>query len=178
MDLINNKVISPQLSNDQWKISSTLGNRDKTISPSKINIGHSTSSPSRTFNIETRQYIDNTSNNGFRNRPQSPFSRLDRHKPKSPIVNIERLESTTTRIIDNSNVEKVQTQTKQEVDIVKIDYVSWNWWSISSFILTCFIPNWILSNCGKKKTSLVQQAWREKVKIKFYRKVYEVNMHG
>ncbi|GAA5803123.1 hypothetical protein HPULCUR_008598 [Helicostylum pulchrum] len=44
------------------------------------------------------------------------------------------------------------------------DYIPWTWWSGSAFIFTCFIPNWILSNCNKK-TSLVQQAWREKITL-------------
>lgn len=153
---------SPPSNNDHWKISSAFGNRDRSISPSKRNINHSTSSATTSSFHETYHTQPDALNNGFINRPQSPFSRLDRYKPKSPIITVKAssepiIPSTTTKMIDIVSVEK-PVGTKDT-----IDYVPWTWWSGSAFMLTCFIPNWILSNCGNKKTSLVQQAWREKV---------------
>lgn len=38
-----------------------------------------------------------------------------------------------------------------------------NWWAWIAFIMTCCVPNWFLKVCLRKRNSLVQQAWREKV---------------
>lgn len=137
-----NNVLSSPIKEDQWKIAS----RNQTISSFPSN------TPIQDFS---------TLNDDFRNRPKSPFSRLDRYKPKSPMIPLEPAKP----IISSSpslQVEKLVTDSK--ASRLTDDHVHWTWWSGSAFLLTCFIPNYILSTCGKKKSNLIQQAWREKVK--------------
>jgi hypothetical protein len=125
-------------------------------------------------------------------RSQSPFSKIERYRPKSAMIDpnnqarkaqrwlgekeqleelIERDETflpmkpTTDDAIEkpaiSTTIKPVLKNTNQHT--WQYDYVPWTWWSTYAFILTCCIPNWLLSTVGKKKTKLIQQAWREKV---------------
>ncbi|KAI7898177.1 chitin synthase [Cokeromyces recurvatus] len=40
-----------------------------------------------------------------------------------------------------------------------------NWWSWIAFLMTCCIPSWFIRVCLRKKDSMVQQAWREKLSL-------------
>lgn len=107
-------------------------------------------------------------------RSQSPFSRLDRYKPKSPIIKRDSPQSPEEERFYTPNPITIQdeilpsTQQQQKCKInpeatIIQDYIPWTWWSGYAFFLTCCIPNWALSTLGGKKTKLIQQAWREKV---------------
>lgn len=116
-------------------------------------------------------------------RSQSPFSRIDRYRPKSPIIkrdaspqqdgshgNDDEQFYTPDSILQQQDEIKpviVQQQTKvvapEAATANQQDHIPWTWWSGYAFFLTCCIPNWALSALGGKKTKLIQQAWREKV---------------
>jgi len=107
-------------------------------------------------------------------RAQSPFSRIDRYKPKSPIIKESSTQNSPTHdnnelfyTPDSTQQHEIKPATTQQkpsrAAISNQDYIPWTWWSGYAFFLTCCIPNWALSTLGGKKTKLIQQAWREKV---------------
>ncbi|KAG1086762.1 hypothetical protein G6F42_020863 [Rhizopus arrhizus] len=106
-------------------------------------------------------------------RAQSPFSRIDRYKPKSPIIKESSAQNSPTHdnnelfyTPDSTQQHEIKPATTQQkpsrAAISNQDYIPWTWWSGYAFFLTCCIPNWALSTLGGKKTKLIQQAWREK----------------
>lgn len=180
--------ISHSANRDQWKIASS-SNRGTISSPQNKRQLHTSPSSSFSSNQLPNQALLSTGNS--LGRSQSPFSRLDRYKSKSPIINIQRERQLTPQqhdIIDEETLltdnnehinealkivndnrktpkleEEKQQSSKKTVKHITKEYVPWTWWSGTAFFLTCFVPNWALSTCGRKKTKLVQQAWREKV---------------
>ncbi|KAL9538522.1 hypothetical protein MBANPS3_010869 [Mucor bainieri] len=152
---------SPPHGNDQWKIS------------------------------HRAHHATTTATMSMAGRSQSPFSRIDRYRPKSPII---RRDSPQPAIVfspdhhrNNDNEEEEQfytpdsTQqpdeasnkpamvpphTKKVAPEAAIHHTpAWTWWSGYAFFLTCCIPNCALSALGGKKTKLIQQAWREKIAL-------------
>lgn len=120
-------------SNDQWKI--VVSNKSSSVT----NIYHDSPSFIQLQEPALSSYIQHHALSN--DKPQSPLSRLDRFKPKSPMI-------------DGS---------KESQTIIHATKYNRSWWSGFAFIFTCCIPNCILSTCCRKKTRLVQQAWREKV---------------
>lgn len=112
-------------------------------------------------------------------RSQSPFSRIDRYKPKSPIIKQhspqhhdndgEQFYTPDSTHHEDIKPAIVQQHTKVVPEAAAIisqeDHIPWTWWSGYAFLLTCCVPNWALSALGGKKTKLIQQAWREKVEL-------------
>ncbi|CAO0796117.1 unnamed protein product [Mucor circinelloides] len=109
-------------------------------------------------------------------RAQSPFSRIDRYKPKSPIIKESSAQNSPTHdnnelfyTPDSTQQHEIKPATTQQkpsrAAISNQDYIPWTWWSGYAFFLTCCIPNWALSTLGGKKTKLIQQAWREKIAL-------------
>lgn len=174
---------------DQWKISSANnGDRKATTTLPSARVDYIDSFSESPISISYSQSKQQLNNGTLSRRPQSPFSRLDRYKPKSPIINAERVSALTPKpsaitkspvteedlieeTIDNTAIVGEEKGTtieeklarKQSRPLPKKDYVPWTWWSGFAFCLTYCIPNWALLMCGKKRTKVVQQAWREKV---------------
>jgi hypothetical protein len=123
-------------------------------------------------------------------RTQSPFTRLERYKPRTPMIDTTRQRQFSPRprshIIekDSPPIENIMDDLEFAVSARKAlsspkiqdsqkattrsDDVPWTWWSGYAFFLTCCIPNCVLSVLGGKKTKLIQQAWREKVQVFFW----------
>ncbi|GAN03143.1 glycosyltransferase family 2 protein [Mucor ambiguus] len=108
-------------------------------------------------------------------RSQSPFSRIDRYKPKSPIIkqdspqhshdHNEEEQFYTPDSTRQDAIVQQQTKVAPDVAIISQSHIPWTWWSGYAFFLTCCIPNWALSALGGKRTKLIQQAWREKIAL-------------
>lgn len=165
---------------EQWKIANSSRRRE--TKPFNNNPYHHTLPVSLTDSGPIQTHLLSTGDP--LGRSQSPFSRLDRYKAKSPIIDKDRERSSTPqyttieeeRMFDDEPLDesieiahnknqphsKKQSSKAVKTTVVK-DYLPWTWWSGTAFFVTCCIPNWVLSTCGKKKSKLVQQAWREKV---------------
>jgi hypothetical protein len=183
----NSSIINS--SNDKWKIASSNNRFKKVASPSNkrshYNYDYSSPISTSSYNQSQQEYALSPNSSSALGRSQSHFSKLERYKSKSPIINAERerylsprpdiiaappIEDAVDETIDvnaknnekNLTIEEELAQ-KNSKPMPKKDFVPWTWWSGFAFFLTCCIPNWILSTCGRKKTKLVQQAWREKV---------------
>ncbi|KAI9313223.1 chitin synthase-domain-containing protein [Dichotomocladium elegans] len=42
-----------------------------------------------------------------------------------------------------------------------------SWWAWVAYLVTCCIPGWCLKSCCRKRTMIMQQAWREKITLVF-----------
>lgn len=165
---------------EQWKIANSSRRRE--VKPSNENSYHHTLPVSSSIGSPIQAHLLPTGDP--LGRSQSPFSRLDRYKSKSPIIdrvrerqstpyynNVEEEQPFYDELVNESievaPIEKQSGLTEQTSKTIKAtvveDHIPWTWWSGTAFFITCCIPNWILSTCGKKKSKLVQQAWREKV---------------
>lgn len=165
--------------NDQWKISSPT-NRIFTSS-SRSNSDNTTTNVSG----ETSTYVNATSFAQLPMRSPSPFIKMERYKPKSPLIDAHRQQKFCPKSEVNNFHTSLPIETvmdeyaaneksmtplaspkvnfKENISTEENnDYVPWNWWSGYAFFLTCCIPSCILSVFGKK-SGLIQQAWREKV---------------
>lgn len=52
-----------------------------------------------------------------------------------------------------------------------------SWWAWTAYIATCCFPAWCLRTCCRKRSILVQQAWREKVGLGVVLFYHNTNVH-
>ncbi|KAI9268334.1 chitin synthase-domain-containing protein [Phascolomyces articulosus] len=55
--------------------------------------------------------------------------------------------------------QQVEEEEEEEPDVLT------SWWAWIAFLVTCCIPGWCMKTCFRKRTKLIQQAWREKMAL-------------
>ena len=73
-------------------------------------------------------------------------------------LNHKRTISANRRFIHNDSEAGDRYDRKED------SFGRFRWWVVASRIATCCFPGWCLRICLKQRSSMVQQAWREKVK--------------
>lgn len=180
--------------NNQWKIASSSNSRNN----SYVNHGIREQNHTPLYSLGP-QHASLSPSLG---RSQSPLSKIERYKPKTPMIDkSHQIRKAPPRLEEKEQLEEIKERSKMPLPIEPItddvaivtekpavvstskrkatinpvltntnlqkhtlnDHGPWTWWSTYAFVLTCCIPNWLLSAVGKKKTKLIQQAWREKV---------------